>query len=154
LKLADLEVAELSKIDFKKLCNAFGVSDILFNNDSSSTESNVKEQMKRLYTNTILPIAILVKDALNKSLVTDENVIINYDLSGVTELQDDMKEKAAIFSQLPIMIPNDILEAFNYERQKDPLMDKVYVKNGYTLIEDLGVPQDLPITGDYAKTNN
>ncbi len=149
LKLADLEVAELSKIDFKKLCNAFGVSDTLFNNDSAATESNVKVMMKRLYTNTILPDVIRVCEALNKSLITDNTAVIKYDISEITELQDDMKAKADMFASLPIMIPNDILKAFNYETSTDPLMDKVYVKNGYQLLEDIGGMEDLNNEDDY-----
>ena len=154
LKLADLETAELAKIDFKKLCNAFGVSDILFNNSDASTESNVKIMTKRLYTNTILPDVMRVGDAFNKGLVTDGKTVIKHDISEVTELQEDLKAKADMFAALPFFIPNDILMAFDYEASKDPLMGKVYIKNGYQLLDDVGGVGDLTDTGDYAQNNN
>lgn len=154
LKLADLETAELAKIDFKKLCNAFGVSDILFNNSDASTESNVKIMTKRLYTNTILPDVMRVGDAFNKGLITDGKTIIKHDISEVTELQEDLKAKADMFAALPFFIPNDVLMAFDYEASKDPLMGKVYIKNGYQLLEDVGGVGDLTDTGDYAQNNN
>jgi len=95
LKLADLEVAELSKLDFKKLCNAYSVSDTLFNNSDASTESNVKEMRKALYTNAILPNVIRARDALIQGLLphySDFKRAIEHDLSGVMELQGNMKE--------------------------------------------------------------
>ena len=70
LRLVDMDTVNLEKIDFKKLCNAYSVSDVLFNNGEASTESNVKEMMKRLYTNSTLPNVMRVRDALNKGLVT------------------------------------------------------------------------------------
>jgi HK97 family phage portal protein len=149
----DLQVLEQAKFDFKKLCNAYGVSDILFNNDSASTESNVNEMTKRLYTNAVLPNVYRVKDALKMALLpefekgakfTSVNEIgemevvrvqgdnkkrdLQVDITEIPELQEDMKQMADIFAALPVIIPNKILEAFKYEVSTDPLMDKAYIK--------------------------
>lgn len=146
--LADLKVIESAKVNFSKLCNAFGTSDILFNNNDASTESNVKEMVKRTYTNTILPDVCRVRDAFKRGLLPefkDKKRTIKEDISEIPELQENMKEKAEIFAALPIFRPNDALEAFGYGREKDPLMDKYYIKTGYEDIEqmNMGVP-DLP----------
>ena len=148
-KLAELEVIELGKITFKKMCNAFGVSDRLFNNDATGSEISDDNARKGLITNTTLPDVIRLRDALNKGLTQGTKFFINYDISEVPELQDDMKQMADVFAALPIMIPNHILAAFKYPISTDPLMDKVYVKTGYTLLEDLGMPDPLQDTGDY-----
>jgi HK97 family phage portal protein len=149
LPLADLQIAELEKIDFKKLCNVYGVSDVLFNNDAASTDNNTQWASKRLYTNTVLPMLYMDRDAVNASVVPHfgSDYFYDIDITEVPELQGDMKAMADTFAALPVMIPNDILEAFNYGRVDDPMMDQPYIKSGY--IPALESEQPLPITGDY-----
>lgn len=147
--LADLKVIESAKVNFAKLCNAFGTSDVLFNNGEASTESNVKEMTRRTYTNTTLPDVYKVRDALKRGLLPDfkdgKKRDIQEDISGIPELQENMKEMAETFSALPIFIPNDVMEAFKYGRSVDPDMDKVYIKTGYTPLEDLQTPDPLEV---------
>lgn len=156
LKLADMEVAELSKIDFKKLCNAFGVSDVLFNNDAASTESNIKVQETRLYTNTVLPNVYRVRDALIAGLVPEfskdnKKRTIKEDLTEITALQGDMLKMAQAYAALPSFVPNEMREMFHLERDEDPNADKIYVKTGYVALEDLQGSADLPISEDFNK---
>lgn len=148
----EMKVIESQKLTFKKTCNAFFVSDILFNSDSASTESNVKEATTRMYTNACLPDAYAFRDLLNQKLTPLFNkggvtYFIDVDITGISELQDDMKAMAEIFNTLPIMNPAWISEAFGYGVE-NPEMDKIYVKTGYTLLEDLNV-NDLSLTEDY-----
>jgi len=145
----DMNVIESEKMTFKKLCNVYGVSDILFNNGDSSTESNVKEMVKQLYTNAVLPEVYAYRDALNKDIAKayKDNLFIDCDITAIPELQEDMLQMAKIFSDLPIMIPNLIMNEFGFGKMDDPMMDKVYIKQGYQPIEDLSI--DLPLTGDY-----
>lgn len=155
--LVDLNVAELSKLDFKKLCNAFGVSDVLFNEGEASTESNVKVQEKRLYTNTCLPNVYRVRDALISGLIPEfskasgKKLTIREDISEIPALQDDMLKMAQAFAAMPWFIPNEQREMIRLERDPDPAADKIYIKTGYVALEDLQGSQELPITEDYNK---
>lgn len=151
LSPVDMDVINSQKFTFKRICNAYGVSDILFNNGEASTESNVKEMIKRLYTNAALPEAYAYRDILNKHIAPlfGSEYFIDVDITGITELQDDMKQMAEIFSTLPVMIPNLIFEAFNYGKIDDTLMDKVYIKSGYEPIENVQQIPDITGTGDY-----
>lgn len=147
LKLADMDVAELQKIDFKKICNSFSVSDVLFNNDSASTESNVKEMRKSMFVNAIQPTLRMVEDALSNDVDISANMTkrVEFDLSDIPELQEDMNAKAAVFSAMPVIIPNDVMEAFGYERYDDPLMDVPYIKTGYQPLSDFNnIPDVTP----------
>ena len=157
LKLADLSVAELEKIDFKKLCNVFRVSDRLFNNDATGSEISDKGARVGLYTNAVLPEVKAVISSLTKDLInTDfkgQNIVIKEDISEIYELQQNVQEMASAFAQLPIMIPSQILAAFNLEDNGDPLNEKIYVKSGYSLLEDVGSVAPLENTGDYANNN-
>jgi HK97 family phage portal protein len=154
LKLADLSVAELEKIDFKKLCNVYRVSDRLFNNDATGSEVSDKGARVGLYTNCVLPEVNSLRDALNNLAKTEfkgKNYCVKEDVSEIYELQQNVKDMAAAFAQLPIMIPSQILSAFNLENNGDPLNEKIYVKSGYSLLEDVGMAAPLEDTGDYGK---
>lgn len=156
LKLADLSVADLEKIDFKKLCNVYRISDRLFNNDATGSEVSDKGARVSLYTNAVLPEVNAVRDIYNQMAKVDfkgQNYCCKEDLSEIPELQQNVKEMADAFAALPIMIPKQILEAFKLEVDGDENLSKVYVKSGYSLLEDLNMPQDVQNTGDYANQN-
>ncbi len=144
----DMEIIESQKITFKKFCNLYGVSDILFNNGEASTESNVQIMTKQLYTNAALPECYAYRDAINHQIVPlykGEKLYADVDISGISELQDDMKHTAEIFAAMPIFRPNDVLEAFNYGKSEDPNMDKYFIKTGYTDLDSLLAVDDLPV---------
>jgi HK97 family phage portal protein len=153
LSPVDMQVIESQKYTFKRICNAYGVSDVLFNNGEAATESNVNAMIKRLYTNAALPEVYAYRDLLNQSIVPlfGPDYYVDVDLVGITELQDDMKAMADIFSTLPIMQPNMILEAFNYGKSDDIMMDQFYIKAGYEPIANMAPIPDLPISPDYGQ---
>jgi hypothetical protein len=153
LSPVDMQVIESQKYTFKRICNAYGVSDVLFNNGEAATESNVNAMIKRLYTNAALPEVYAYRDLLNQSIVPlfGPDYYVDVDLVGITELQDDMKAMAGIFSTLPIMQPNMILEAFNYGKSDDIMMDQFYIKAGYEPIANMAPIPDLPISPDYGQ---
>lgn len=140
----EMKVIESQKITFKKFCNAYFVSDVLFNNGETATESNVKEMVKRMYTNACLPDAYALRDLLNQKLTPlfdkdGTKYYIDVDITGISELQEDMQAMATIYSTLPIMNPAWISEAFGYGKDMG-VEDRLYIKTGYTPIEDLDVP--------------
>ena len=137
--LADLEVAELADIDFKKICNAYQVSDVLFNSDSSSTESNVKQMREMAWTNAIIPNLVMVEDAFNTELVQHFTgpLAIRYDFGSIKDLQKNLGEMMTAMAAAPVMIPNDVLEAMGYARVDDEAMDRPLIKTGYMTIDEL-----------------
>lgn len=137
--LVDLESIELEKLDKAAICAVFGLSDILMNSDSTSTESNVKEMVRQMYTNAVKPYTTLVDDAFNTELVTDFGVgyrKVRTDYSDVPELQTSLKERIDSLAAAPVMIPNDVLEALGYDRDPNPLMDLPLIKTGYQSVDD------------------
>lgn len=168
--LADMDVDLLAKTDFKKVCNVWTVSDRLFNNDATGSEISDTGARKGLYNNAVLPNVRRVKDALIRGLVDDfkngftlenedgtENTIkgdgkdryIDIDISGITELHEDVAKKVAQYANLPIMIPNMILEEMGFPTiEDDPLMEKVYVKTGYQLLDDLQPVDPIDVTNE------
>lgn len=158
MNLADLSVAELGNVDFKKLCNVFGVSDVLFNSSDAATETNVLIQTKRLYTNTVLPNVYRVRDALIKGLLpdfkngvllTDQNGepikikgdgkdrYIDADISDITELHEDLGRRAVWMQQAYWLTPNEKREMMNYDRYDDTFFDQPLIPTGLMSLQDL-----------------
>lgn len=135
--LADMQVLESEKVTFKRLCNVYGTSDILFNSDSSSTESNVREMIKRTYTNSILPNVGRVTDGLKRSLGLD----FRYDISEIPELQTDMASLVNSLNTAYWLTPNEKREAMKYGRSDNPLFDSYFIPNSVRPIDDLQMPE-------------
>jgi HK97 family phage portal protein len=145
--LADMQLAELANLDFSKICNAFSVSSIMFNNHDASRNSNMKEVIKLFYTNAILPQVKRLVGGLNMQVLPD---IQTTGISEISELQDDLKITADALLAAPVMRPNDVIEKMGGQKTDDPLMDKWYIKSGYTPIEDMQAPDVIPnAAGDY-----
>lgn len=157
-QLSDMGLNDLSKIDKKGFCDAYSVSDRLFNNDATGSEVSDKGARKGMYLNALIPLVRRVKDAWVKQILPDFELgvvleedgepvripgdgkkrYVDLDISGIPELQEDIKNTVAQYANLPIMIPNMILEELGFPTiEDDPMMDKVYVKTGYQLLEDL-----------------
>lgn len=153
LSPADMNVLESSKMTFKKLCNVYDVSDRLFNNDATGSEISDDNARKGLYINAALPECYALDAEFNQYLVPKFNTssvkyFVATDITEITELQDDMKDMATIFSTLPIMIPNVIAEAYGWDEIDDPDAEELYIKTGYTKLMDLGQVADIPLTND------
>lgn len=151
LSPVDMNVLESEIRTFKKLCNVYGVSDRLFNNDATGSEISIDIAYKDLYTNAALPEVYALRDALNLFLTPKfntktEKYFIDCDITGITELQDDMKDMATVFNQLPVMNPAIIAKAFNWGNVGKE-MDKYFIKQGYQTVEDAiaGAIQPLPV---------
>ena len=150
--LADMDLAELASMDLDKICNVYHVSSTEFNNKSSSTESNVKQLGKGFITNGVLPVVALFRDGLNSQALPDvkTQAILKEDISDIPELQKDLKATADAMAAIPFVIPNDVFEKMGYKRKPDPIYDEVWVKSGYTLMEDALAVDPLQNTaGDY-----
>ena len=148
LSLADLSVLELANVDFKKLCNAYSISDRLFNNDATGSEVSDDNARKGLYTDACLPNVYRIVDALKLNLLnefTDKKRELLADVSEIPELQENYKELAETFAAMPVIIPNEIMRAFKYEVSTDPNMDKPYIKTGYMSMDEAQGIEDLPI---------
>lgn len=137
--LADLDLASLADIDFDKICNVYGVSSTWFNNKKAATESNVKEMVRLIYTNAVLPNVMRVQDAINEQLISQigTEARIRYDISDITELQKDMRDKAETYARLPVIVPNEVREGMGWDRIDDEMMDKPMVKAGYYFMDEI-----------------
>lgn len=152
LSPVDMNVLASEVRTFKKLCNLYGVSDMLFNNDGIGNGIGGKTDIvfKDLYTNAALPEVFAKRDAYNAFLTPKfskgkDKYFIDADITGITELQDDMKDMATVYSTNPIMNPFIIAQAFGWDTTG--VENKWFIKQGYQTIDDamLGAIQPLPV---------
>ena len=152
LSPVDMDVLASEIRTFKKLCNLYGVSDMLFNNDGIGNGIGGKTDIvfKDLYTNAAFPEVDAKRDAYNSFLVpkfntAKEKYFIDKDITAITELQDDMKDMASVLSTSPVMNPRFVAEAFGWDTTN--IQDAWFVKQGYQTIEDamMGAVQPLPV---------
>lgn len=137
--LVDMLSMEMENMDFKKICNAWSVSDRLFNNDATGSEISDDNAQLGLYTNAIIPAVTMVEDAFNTELVNDFGVgvrVIKHDLDSIYILQQMRYKKALVWRDLPVMVPNRVLEDMGESKVDDPLMDLPLIKTGYQPVGD------------------
>jgi len=150
LKLADMEVSDLQKIDFTKICNAYKFPEVLLNNTDSSTYNNMNTALKMLYTNSILPNIHLFRDALIRGILPmyQDGVqrTIEIDISDIPAMQDDMKTQAEALSAIWWITPNEKREIQDFEIIEEDVMNQIIIDSGKQVITDLTMTvPDLPM---------
>ena len=150
LKLADMEVADLQKIDFTKICNAYKFPEVLLNNTDSSTYNNMNTALKMLYTNSILPNIHLFRDALIRGILPmyQDGVsrTIEIDISDIPAMQEDMKMQAEALNAMWWITPNEKRDIQDFEMIDEPVMNQIIIDSGKQLITDLTISvPDLPM---------
>lgn len=154
LSLVELDALTQADVDFDKICNAYSVSSTLFNNKKASTESNVKEMRKDMYSNAIIPQILRCCDAIAKGTIDvfGDGKGVRPDLSVVPELQEDMKAKADGWAALPAFIINEMRVSMGQDIVNDPMADKLLIKSGYQIVDDLSI--DVPPIDNSANDYN
>ena len=146
MKMADIELMAIQGMKFKKLCNLYGVSDLLFNSTERGTFNNTAEFKKEMYTSACMPLADTFEEAFNKGL-TKEGKYIGFDFSEVQELQEDLGKKMTAVAAMPVSLTGDeIRELWKYERTELPEMQKPLIKSGYRAIDQQDILPD-PMEG-------
>lgn len=153
--LADMDLAALADMDFKKICNAYSISDVLFNADKGAKYDNANQFEKAMYTNAILPQVMRIDAAINEAIVPElkSKAIVRCNLSNISVLQENMKEKAEGWAAMPAIVINEMRTAMDQDESTDPMADKLLVKTGYVLSDDLNIDVE-PIedtANDYGK---
>lgn len=146
LKLADMEIEALGKTGFKKLCNAYSVSDRLFNNDATGSEVSDDNSRKALYTDAALPNVFRLAGALQSSLnkdFPDKKRVISADITGIPELQENYKDLAIWLSSSWWITPNEKRDMMKFDRYNTPEFDEPMIPAGLQTIADLAMVPDL-----------
>jgi HK97 family phage portal protein len=139
----ELAIIEAEQWDMRRLCNIYGVPVQLMNDTSASTDNNMKDASRSMLTRVVIPELEAFKQAFNKKLQTDwggmDGVIIDYDQTSFSELEEDKNEQMKWL--MPLMqngLPlNRVLDILGLEKIDDPYYDlpRVTTQMGDTIEE-------------------
>lgn len=85
---ADLDLIKSSEFANRVLCNVYGVSSMLFNDNENSTYNNVSQARKDLYQFTVQPLNTTLEQKLKQFLVPTEDVFLKFDYGAIEVLQE------------------------------------------------------------------
>ncbi|MVM34407.1 phage portal protein [Spirosoma sp. HMF4905] len=153
--LVDLNVNESYDTMLEKVCAVYGVRKETMASGKQSTFNNLTEARKYSLTDGVIPDLNLIYDKvyngfLVSSFNTDKETFhVEPDLDFYHELQEDQKAKAEYLSMLPVT-SNQLLEAFGYEPDANPLMNIPMIPSGRIPITDFAADpnQDDPTQND------
>jgi HK97 family phage portal protein len=158
LSAVELGLMDLDKIDNKAIANVFKMPEQMLNNHDASTDNNMEHAEKRLYTNSIQPNVIRVRDGLINGVLpvfgTQDKQYIEEDFSVVKVLQDDVVKQTTALKEAWWLTGNQKLIGQGYPKSNDPLMDEILVPSGVMLLSDLTI-QDVNVDdGENQPTNS
>lgn len=91
----DLLLFEELNADFRAIIDAYGLNMNLFSSEKGSTFSNVRDSIRMVYTDTIIPEVQQMYDSMaNQFGLTEEGITIVADFSHIPSLQVDELAKA------------------------------------------------------------
>lgn len=128
----DMEVLASIRESRRVICNAYGFPSQLLNDSEKTTYNNMQEARKQLYMDVIIPELTRLFTELNRWLLPRFNqdgkkYHLDFDVSGIEALADDMKAKTEWLDRAWWLTPNQKLEEMDYETSKDPLFDQPWV---------------------------
>lgn len=154
LNAVDMKLLEALKLSKEDLVNIYNFPINLLS-DERATENNKEQALKYLVTNTIYSDLVSFRDLFNKQVAAkiDPNLYIDFDISMLPELQDDMEKLANVLDKAYYLTPNEKRVALRYDMLEDTNMNTVLVPSSLQTLEDatmkINPPLDNPSLNDY-----
>lgn len=147
LSPVELGIIESEKWSLRRFCNVYGVPSQLLNDPDNKTFNNQKEGEKALTMRCALPQLNSFREHFNRKLKTDwgykgQNIIVDYDISVYSELQEDLGEKWKWARELPVSWGYK-LELMGMDQEDEgPGLDEVMIPSGFQPIDAYSVVND------------
>lgn len=142
----DLEIIEGSKMSMRDICNVYSFPSELLNDPDNKTNTNKRESRRQLWLDVGIPSLERSYSELNRWLTKPyvdadgkqhearyPNRHIDYDVSGIEALADDMKSKSEWVSRVVEKMglpPNRGLEEMGFDPVDDPSFDEPWIGMG------------------------
>ena len=132
LNSQEMQVIESEKWDLRRLCSIFGVQSQLLNDPDNKTYNNQEEAEKSLTTRCALSALASARDSINRKAAKDwglkAGLIIDYDMSVYSELQQDVSKTAEWTGKLLAVSPNEQRELLGLAALDFPEMSEPWVQ--------------------------
>ena len=148
----EIGVSEHDKIATSKLCRLFNYPEILLSGDIKY--ENLRAASKLLIVSNIMPYQTMMAEALTNFLIPKFGMNTNsyalvYDPLYYSEIQEDIKDIGAVLENVTFLTINEKRAFLSYEPLADELADKLLVKQGLMLLEDLTLANQVLPNEDY-----
>lgn len=130
---ADLKVIESDKMDLRTICNLYHVPSELFNDAQNKTYSNTKEAGSAVYTNAVIPALTQFRDTFNLFIKDkyEGRLFVDFDLSAISELQEDMTMQAQALSATWWLTLNERRETMGFALDEvSPMANEYFIPAG------------------------
>lgn len=143
LSPVDMDILAAKEEILGEICNVFHLPIGLFTK-VNSTENNMVESRKMAITDAIIPVVEKRKQVINRWLAPkfDERLIIEYDYSVFSEMNEDLQKQAQSLKLIDELTPNEKRMALGYDMIKDRNMDKIYFTSNKYALDDLNDNSD------------
>lgn len=145
LPSTDLQLVESLNLDTRKIFSAFHVPMIYSGSEEASNMSNVSSAPKQFIYNAVSPLLRKIKDSINDFVcrpyarAEGKRYYFDFDIASFPEMSEDMTKLSDWLERSWEIKPNEKRVAKGYDRDKDPLMDKIYVPSNIVPLEDLSL---------------
>ena len=134
----DLNILEGKEEMLSELCNVYHVPIGMFSG-VNSTENNMIESRKTMITDAVIPLVESRKDVLNKWLAPKfgDDLVIEFDYSIFSEISKEVSELATTAASMWWITANEKRTYTGFDKMDDDNMDKVFMPNGFTEIDQM-----------------
>jgi HK97 family phage portal protein len=149
----EIGVGEHDKVATSKLCRLFNYPEILLTGDIKY--ENLKSASKLLIVSNIMPYQTMLAEALSGWLLpkfgkNTNNFALVFDPLYYSEIQEDIKDIGAVLESVTFLTINEKRAFLSYEPLTDELADKLLVKQGLMLLDDLTLANQVLPNVDYS----
>lgn len=141
---ADLEINQSEWSTLRMLCNVWEAPSQIFNDPENKTYNSLVEAEKAFTSRCALPLLNSFRNSFNKYLDTHtsykgKKIILDYDLTVYSELQENLKEKWSWVERLPVTNGYKLdLMGLDHPEGQDEFMNQILVPSGYELSDTFG----------------
>lgn len=148
LSPVDLNITQSKEEIAVELSNVFHVPIGMLSN-KNSTENNMIEGRKALITDAVIPLVESRKQVYQRKLLPKfgDQFVIEYDYSVFHELQEDLGKLADTYEKMWWVTPDERRSATGFDVKGTPEMERIYVNQSLTPIEDIGMG-DVPMINE------
>ena len=140
MSAADMQLLEAHKVGRNDICAIYGLSSMLFNDNSASTFNNLNEAKKSAYTDAIIPLLNNWVSSLNKGLVSqvDSTLYLQIDTSGIEELKADRAKLISSLAQAWWIPTSEKQRMTDYE--PDGMLPEYLIPSGLFPVDGSDLP--------------
>ena len=147
LSPVDLELMKSLEFDLRTFCRGYGLDSKVLGDPTSSTYNNMAEARKAAIVDAVVPEVEAMAEDLRAVIepfnTGSKQYFIDGDVSAFPELAEDINRIIERNSKMWYLTPNQMLEAAQYEKQKNPLFDEPWVPSGLTPLSEYAAMSDV-----------